>query len=72
MRCDFAASQEDFWQRPGVSIRRCSQTAHNNAKRVEERMILNWLSIIRNWVRRATVGVDDYGRRLIDGYGLER
>jgi hypothetical protein len=35
-------------------------------------MILNWLSIIRNWVRRATVGVDDYGRRLIDGYGLER
>jgi len=29
-------------------------------------------SRLRNWIRRMTTGVDDYGRRLIEGYGLER
>jgi len=35
-------------------------------------MIWTWLSKIRTWSKSATTGSDDYGRRLIDGYGLER
>lgn len=33
---------------------------------------VSWITRVRTWFRKVTTKTDDYGRRLIDGYGLER
>lgn len=39
---------------------------------MEQASKVTWVTRVRAWIKKLRTGTDDYGRRLIDGYGLER